>query len=190
MCTVNVATYGMPYVEYLQHQLREGYVYDYVVYNTERHRTCDMYSSSCSSVNNGAAHELSTLLYYVRYVPRTVLTAPPAAVWSFYAATLWDIACVRFSFPHINALCNVRSVRYCANAARTRHAFPFSPSPLSRKSSMMLTLFFFPYSRKFPPTSVRVRVPDLSLFCLYALCLGTKTFQRKLLAFSSQDFAA
>ena len=37
---------------------------------------------------------------------------------------------------------------------------------------------------------VRVRVPDLFVFCLYALCLSTQTFQRKLWTFSTQHFAA
>ena len=58
-----LATYGMSYVQYLQQQLRESYVHEHVVCSTERHRTCDMYSSSINSSSSscdGDAHELST----------------------------------------------------------------------------------------------------------------------------------
>ena len=91
----------MSYARCLQQQLRESYAYEYVVYSTERYGTCDMYSSSSSSSScDGAAHGLSTLLYYVRYVPRAFSTTAGAAV-AFYATTLWTIACVRF-LPSVN----------------------------------------------------------------------------------------
>ena len=89
----------MFYVKYLQQTLRESYVYEYEVCSSKRQITCGKYSGrSGSSSCDGAAHELSTLLYYVRYAPRTLSTAAAAAVLHLYAATLRAIACVLFSF--------------------------------------------------------------------------------------------
>ena len=85
-CTVNVATYGMSYVKYLQLQLRESYVYEFVVYSTER--------ATCTAAVVAAVMELrmSCQRCYARYVLRTVSTAAASVVLPFYAATLWVVA--------------------------------------------------------------------------------------------------
>ena len=127
---------------------------------------------------------------YARYGPRTASTAVAAAVLSFYEATLWAIACARFSFS-VNKRTLERPFRskMRKRCAHTSSHFPLQPfTSLSKimKGACALSL------SRLSKVSPKKRACTCSRPCslLYALCLSTQTSQGELGAFSNQDFPA
>ena len=125
-------------------------------------------------------------MYHVQYLQLLLL-----AVLSFYAATLWAIACVRFSFP-VNKRTLQRLFR-SKMRERCAHTSHFSPSAFHislENHEGCWRCFSFPTLESFPHQPCVYVFPTFSSPVSARCAWVLKTIQRKLWAFTTQHFPA